>query len=79
VDYEELPGPTEPSTIMSESTSKPVEKRKQVTFRDEPNATVGMGGSLKEGAYDEAESHNGFMEALNAWRNAGKPPGETPK
>ena len=28
---------------------------------------------LAEGAYNEAESHNGFLEALNAWRNAGKP------
>lgn len=28
--------------------------------------------SLKEGAYDEHESHKGFLEALNAWRNAGK-------
>jgi hypothetical protein len=35
--------------------------------------------SLKEGAYNEEESHNGFLEALNAWRNAGKPEGETPK
>ena len=28
---------------------------------------------LAEGVYNEAESHNGFLEALNAWRNAGKP------
>ena len=24
--------------------------------------------NLKDGNYDEAESHNGFLEALNAWR-----------
>lgn len=34
-------------------------------------ALVGI-SALKEGAYDEAESHEGFLEALNAWRNAGK-------
>jgi hypothetical protein len=28
---------------------------------------------LADGAYDEAESHNAFIEALNAWRNEGKP------
>jgi hypothetical protein len=27
--------------------------------------------SLKGGLYDEGESHNEFLEALNAWRNAG--------
>jgi len=30
---------------------------------------------LKNGQYDEGESHQQFVEALNAWRNAGK--GET--
>jgi hypothetical protein len=34
------------------------------------NSLVGI-SSLKEGAYSEAESHNGFLEALNAWRVAG--------
>jgi hypothetical protein len=28
---------------------------------------------LIEGKYDEGESHNSFLEALNAWRGAGKP------
>ena len=28
--------------------------------------------ALKEGQYNEAESHQGFLEALNAWRDAGK-------
>ena len=27
--------------------------------------------SLKVGQYDEGESHNAFLEALNAWRSAG--------
>lgn len=39
------------------------------------SANVGM-DSLKDGAYNEADSHNSFLEALNAWRNAGKPPEE---
>ena len=29
---------------------------------------------LNVGAYDEGESHNSFLEALNAWRNIGKKP-----
>ena len=38
------------------------------------NAESGLVGifSLKEGQYNESESHEGFLEALNAWRNAGK-------
>lgn len=27
--------------------------------------------SLKDGQFDEGESHNTFLEALNAWRSAG--------
>jgi len=38
---------------------------------NEPGSLVGI-SSLKEGSYNEAESHEGFLEALNAWRNAGK-------
>jgi hypothetical protein len=30
------------------------------------------GTSLLSGAYNEAESHNEFLDALSAWRNAGK-------
>lgn len=29
--------------------------------------------SLKNGTYDEGESHNQFLEALNAWRSAAPP------
>lgn len=35
------------------------------------DSLVGI-SALKDGAYNEAESHQGFLEALNAWRNAGK-------
>ena len=35
--------------------------KKQVAFADEPK-------SLAEGTFDEVESHNQFLKALNAWR-----------
>ena len=35
-------------------------------------AMVNMEG-LGDGEYNEAEAHESFLEALNAWRNAGKP------
>jgi hypothetical protein len=28
---------------------------------------------LLEGQYDEGKSHQEFLDALNAWRNVGKP------
>lgn len=34
--------------------------------------------SLLEGNYDEGESHNAFLDALNAWRGGGKV-GDDPK
>jgi len=80
VQYEELPGPTEPSTIMTEDIhSNNISKKKHVSFKDVPDSNVGMPATLKEGAYNEEESHNGFLEALNAWRNAGKTPEEITK
>ena len=39
--------------------------------QNETGSLVGI-SALKEGSYSEAESHQGFLEALNAWRNAGK-------
>lgn len=37
--------------------------------------TKGNGGtSLLEGAYDEAASHQEFLDALNAWRTGSKAP-----
>lgn len=38
--------------------------------------SVGGTNSLLAGEYNEADSHNAFLEALNAWRNAGKAPEE---
>ena len=38
---------------------------------DDKDNLVGI-DTLKDGAYDEKESHDGFLEALTAWRDAGK-------
>ena len=46
--------------------------KKVVRFDDEEEGG-GKATGLAAGTYDEAESHNGFIEALNAWRNEGKP------
>ena len=45
--------------------------KKAVTFKSDNDANVGI-PLLKDGAYSEEESHGGFLNALNAWRNAGK-------
>lgn len=37
------------------------------------------GGSLLNGDYDEAQSHQQFLEALNAWRTGGPTQGPKPK
>jgi hypothetical protein len=34
---------------------------------------------LKDGDYDEADSHASFLDALSAWRTAGKKQHPTPK
>ena len=34
--------------------------------------SANKGSSLKDGTFDEGQSHNQFLEALNAWRNAPK-------
>ena len=67
--YEELPPPSEEQE----------KENKKVSFA--PGTKGSYGGSndqigiekLADGVYNEAESHNGFLEALSAWRNAGKP------
>lgn len=41
------------------------------------NSSVGI-EELKDGVYNEAESHESFLEALNAWRGAGKKKEEEP-
>jgi hypothetical protein len=45
--------------------------KKTVTFKSDNDALVGI-TLLKDGVYSEEESHGGFLNALNAWRNAGK-------
>lgn len=46
--------------------------------KSENSANVGM-EELKFGEYNEAESHNSFLEALNAWRGAGKKKDDEPE
>lgn len=46
---------------------------KKVSFAPETKSSnIGM-NDLLDGQYNEAESHAGFLEALNAWRVQGKP------
>jgi hypothetical protein len=45
--------------------------KKSVTFKSDNDAMVGI-TLLKDGVYSEEESHGGFLNALNAWRKAGK-------
>jgi hypothetical protein len=56
------------ATNTGGSNTSPVKKQTKISDND---ANVGI-PLLKDGAYDEGESHEGFMNALNAWRNAGK-------
>lgn len=64
--YEELP--------MYEPSNEPpkgILKKKKAPETSTSSANVGM-DELKDGQYNEAESHESFLEALNAWRTAGK-------
>lgn len=56
------------ATNTGGTNTSPMKKQTKVSDND---ANVGI-PLLKDGVYDEAESHEGFMNALNAWRNAGK-------
>ena len=69
--YEELPPPTE---YYKPAPPKPVRAPvKALVKRDQAsNQNIGM-VDLKDGVYNEVESHNEFLDALNAWRNSGKP------
>ena len=69
--YEELPDPTKTQEAPQQSILKP---KRQPDGVD--NSKIGM-TLLKDGVYDENESHAGFLEALNAFR--GKKTEETPK
>ena len=75
-DYEELPMEEIDTSGKAEQQRKSSLKTKtggnNLPATSASSANVGM-DELKEGAYDEGESHNSFLEALNAWRNAGKP------
>lgn len=63
-DLEELPPPAQqPSNL------KPADPWTTTANTADTNPE-----NLKEGQFDEQQSHNEFLEALNAWRNAGKEP-----
>jgi hypothetical protein len=57
------------------NTNKYFDSPKKKPFVSDNSANVGI-PLLKDGMYSEEESHGGFMNALNAWRDAGKTPEE---
>ncbi len=64
-DYSELPPPT-----------KEVPQKSALKNRTESVSQMNTGyNKLAEGTFDEAQSHAGFLEALNAWRGV-KPTSE---
>jgi hypothetical protein len=63
-----LAGTKDDPNHISEASST-----KKVRFGDDEKGDGKKEANLADGAYDEAESHNAFIEALNAWRNEGKP------
>lgn len=73
--YEELPPPTEYYKPQPKPKPLPVPARINKSHKpSEPDSTYNVGiVDLKDGVYNEAESHNQFLDALNAWRNSGKP------
>lgn len=68
--YEELPPPSEETADVGQKKQQPAAAKN--SSGGNPNDSIGI-TKLADGAYDEAESHTGFLEALNAWRSAGKP------
>lgn len=84
--YEVLPDPTEMSQSTQESNvpaattnqkEPEFQKERKVTFAENTNNSLVGVDTLLSGDYNEADSHAGFLEALNAWRKVGKE--ETPK
>jgi len=81
-DLEELPDPT--GGIYT-SGALPLAKTETVDTAERQETYLGLnsknngGGSLLQGEYNEAQSHQAFLEALNAWRTGGttKPKGAT--
>jgi hypothetical protein len=87
--YEVLPDPNEVSQASRSTQESVLQNQQEPTMKAEirkvsfapgttDNSQVGM-NSMAAGDYDEAQSHAGFLEALNAWRKIGKPEEETPK
>ena len=71
-DYEELPDPTSSQETLSTQGSALKANAHEHRAANQVKAMVTI-STLGDGAYDEAEDHESFLEALNAWRKAGKP------
>ena len=76
-DLSELPTPSDasgvPGSVPQKSSLKP--------STEKPSVAQKPGGNLLDGQFDEGESHNSFLEALNAFRGKGneeeKPEGKS--
>ena len=71
-DYEELPDPTSSQETLSTQGSALKVNSHQHQAPNQVKALVNV-ETLGDGVYNEQEAHESFLEALNAWRNAGKP------
>ena len=68
-DLQELPAPKDSANIPG---SVPVKSALKAKTKDGGTQDSAPGKSLLDGQFDEGESHQGFLEALNAWRGTGK-------
>ena len=64
-----------PDTVVNVAgkKTKAVDVLGKDAFKDDEKGDGKAFVNLADGEYDESESHNGFLDALNAWRNEGKP------
>ena len=74
----EAPTPKKSSLV---ATAAEGGKKKQVGFEEKEHPERGAKKSdmLGEGQFDEDESHQSFLQALNAWRGVKAPEPEKPK
>lgn len=69
IDYSELPAPTDQNSMIGTLPPKGALKVTQ----PQSNTSQKPGESLLTGQFDEGESHNSFLEALNAFRGKAPP------
>ena len=72
-EYTELPAPESPPKLQKKKV-EPVPLLPTTSKDRQPNESK----LLCEGTFDELESHNSFIEALNAWRGAEELPSKIP-